>query len=92
VSPTCPDLPFVDATSSSTSNADLLDILEHPNPDRTPTSESSSSVARITAYLVPFVEDGALSLPQDDHPRDKAIRQCFGEVSDDEATRGNLTQ
>ena len=27
---------------------DLLDILEHPNPDRTPASASSSSSARTT--------------------------------------------
>ena len=45
-------------TSSSTSNADLLDILEHRNPEPYADQRSSSSVATITVYLVPFVEDG----------------------------------
>ncbi len=55
-------------TSSSTSNKDLLATSwSTRNPDRTPTSECSSSVARIT-YLVPLVEDRRQGFPPDDHP------------------------
>ena len=47
---------------------DLLDILEHPNPDRYAASASLSSVARTYVYLGAVRRRRAHGLPEDDHP------------------------
>jgi uncharacterized DUF497 family protein len=62
---------------------DLLDILEHPNPDRY--SGQRIFVGRRDDYvfLVPFVEDEQTVFLKTIIPSRKATKQYLGEESDD---------
>ncbi len=63
---------------------DLLDILEHPNPDRY-TGQRIFVVQREDyVYLVPFVEDEHTVLMKTIIPRRKPTKQHLGEESDHE--------
>ena len=62
---------------------DLLDILEHPNPDRA--GRRILVVQREHyVYLVPFVEDEHSVFLKTIIPSRKATKQYLGEESDDE--------
>jgi uncharacterized DUF497 family protein len=62
---------------------DLLDILEHPNPDRG--GQRIFVVQREHyVYLVPFVEDEHTVFLKTIIPSRKATKQYLGEESDDE--------
>jgi uncharacterized DUF497 family protein len=63
---------------------DLLEILEHPNPDRAPASASSSFSARSTCIWVPFVEDEHSVFLKTIIPSRKATKHYLGEESDHE--------
>lgn len=64
---------------------DLLDILEHPNPDRYPGQRIFVVRREDYVYLVPFVEDEQTVFLKTIIPSRKATRQYLGEESDDEA-------
>jgi hypothetical protein len=64
---------------------DLLDILEHPNPDRYAGQRIFVVRREHYAYLVPFVEDEHTVFLKTIIPSRKATKQYLGEESDDEA-------
>jgi uncharacterized DUF497 family protein len=47
---------------------DLLEIIEHSNPDRYAGQRIFVVEREDYVYLVPFVEERAHGLPEDDHP------------------------
>ena len=63
---------------------DLLDILEHPNPDRYAGQRIFVVRREGYVYLVPFVEDEQTVFLKTIIPSRKATRQYLGEESDDE--------
>ena len=64
---------------------DLLDILEHPNPDRYAGQRIFVLRREDYVYLVPFVEDEQTVFLKTIIPSRKATKQYLGEESDDEA-------
>ena len=64
---------------------DLLDILEHPNPDRYAGQRIFVVRREDYVYLVPFVEDEQTVFLKTIIPSRKATKQYLGEESDDEA-------
>ena len=69
----------------SIERGDLLDVLEHPNPDRYAGQRIFVVRRDDYAYLVPFVEDERTIFLKTIIPSRKARRQYLGEESDDEA-------
>jgi uncharacterized DUF497 family protein len=63
---------------------DLLDILEHPNPDRYAGQRIFVVRREEYVYLVPFVEDEQTVFLKTIVPSRKATRQYLGEESDNE--------
>ena len=63
---------------------DLLDILEHPNPDRYAGQHIFVVQREDYVYLVPFVEDEHSVFLKTIIPSRKATKQYLGEESDDE--------
>ena len=63
---------------------DLLDILEHPNPDRYAGQRIFVVRHEDYVYLVPFVEDERTVFLKPIIPSRKATKQYLGEESDDE--------
>ena len=63
---------------------DLLDILEHPNPDRYAGQRIFVVQREDYVYLVPFVEDEHSVFLKTIIPSRKATKQYLGEESDDE--------
>ncbi|HEY2150255.1 MAG TPA: hypothetical protein VGH34_05570 [Vicinamibacterales bacterium] len=63
---------------------DLLDILEHPNPDRYAGQRIIVVQREDDVYLVPFVEDEHFGVPEDDHPEPGGHEAFLGEESDHE--------
>ena len=63
---------------------DLLDILEHPSPDRYAGQRIFVVQREDYVYLVPFVEDEHSVFLKTIIPSRKATRQYLGEESDDE--------
>ena len=63
---------------------DLLDILEHPNPDRYAGQRIFVVQREDYEYLVPFVEDEHTVFLKTIIPSRKATKQYLGEESDDE--------
>ena len=66
---------------------DLLDILEHPNPDRYAGQRIFVVRREDYVYLVPFVEDEHTVLLKTIIPSRKATKPYLGEGSDDEDGR-----
>jgi uncharacterized DUF497 family protein len=64
---------------------DLLDILEHPNPDRYAGQRIFVVRRGDSVYLVPFVEDEQTVFLKTIIPSPKATKEYLGEESDDEA-------
>jgi uncharacterized DUF497 family protein len=64
---------------------DLLDILEHPNPNRYPGQRIFVVRRENYVYLVPFVEDEHTVFLKTIIPSRKATKEYLGEESDDEA-------
>jgi uncharacterized DUF497 family protein len=64
---------------------DLLDILEHPNPDRYADQRIFVVRREDYVYLVPFVEDENTLFLKTIIPSRKATKEYLGEESDDEA-------
>jgi uncharacterized DUF497 family protein len=64
---------------------DLLDILEHPNPDRYAGQRILVVRRDDYVYLVPFVEDEQTVFLKTIIPSRKATKEYLGEESDDEA-------
>jgi hypothetical protein len=64
---------------------DLLDILEHPRPDRYHGQRIFVVQRDEYVYLVPFVEDEHTVFLKTIIPSRKATKQYLGEESDDEA-------
>ena len=64
---------------------DLLDILEHPNPDRYGGQRIFVVRREDYVYLVPFVEDEQTVFLKTIIPSRKATKEYLGEESDDEA-------
>lgn len=64
---------------------DLLETLEHPNPDRSPGQRIFVVRRDDYVYLVPFVEDEYTVFLKTIIPSRKATKQYLGEESDDEA-------
>jgi uncharacterized DUF497 family protein len=64
--------------------SDLLDILEHPNPDRYAGQRIFVVRREGYVYLVPFVEDEGAVFLKTIIPSRKATKQYLGEESDDE--------
>jgi uncharacterized DUF497 family protein len=64
---------------------DLLDILEHPNPERYAGQRIFVVRRDEFVYLVPFVEDNETVFLKTIMPSRKATKQYLGEESDDEA-------
>jgi uncharacterized DUF497 family protein len=62
---------------------DLLDILEHPNPDRYGGQRSFEVRRKDYVYLVPFVEDEQTVFLKTIIPSRKATKLCLGEESED---------
>ena len=62
---------------------DLLDILEHPNPERYAGQRIFVVRREDYVYLVPFVEDEHTVFLKTITPSRKATRQALGEESDD---------
>ena len=62
---------------------DLLDILEHPNPDRYAGQRVFVVQREGYVYLVPFVEDEHTVFLKTIIPSRKATKQYLGEESDD---------
>jgi hypothetical protein len=63
---------------------DLLDILEHSNPDRYPGQRIFVVRREDYVYLVPFVEDAHTVFLKTIIPSRKATKQYLGEESDHE--------
>ena len=63
----------------------LLDILEHPNPDRYAGQRIFVVRGEEYVYLVPFVEDEQTVFLKTIIPSRKATKQYLGEESNDEA-------
>jgi uncharacterized DUF497 family protein len=63
---------------------DLLDILEHPNPDRYAGQRIFVVRREAYVYLVPFVEDEHTVLLKTIIPSRKATKEYLGEEADDE--------
>jgi uncharacterized DUF497 family protein len=63
---------------------DLLDILEHPNPERYAGQRIFVVRREDYVYLVPFVEDEQTVFLKTIIPSRKATKQYLGEESDDE--------
>jgi hypothetical protein len=61
---------------------DLLDILEHPNPERYAGQRIFVVRREDYVYLVPFVEDDALVFLKTIIPSRKATKQYLGEEPD----------
>jgi len=61
---------------------DLLDILEHPNPDRYGGQRMFVGRREDYVYLVPFVEDDALVFLKTIIPSRKATTRYLGEEPD----------
>ena len=66
---------------------DLLDILEHPNPDRYAGQRIFVVRREEYVYLVPFVEDEHTVFLKTIIPIRKATKEYLGEESDDENGR-----
>jgi uncharacterized DUF497 family protein len=66
---------------------DMLDILEHPNPDRYASQRIFVVRREDYVYLVPFVEDEHTVFLKTIIPSRKATKQYLGEESDDEDGR-----
>jgi uncharacterized DUF497 family protein len=64
---------------------DLLDILEHSNPDRYAGQRIFVVRREDYVYLVPFVEDEHTVFLKTIIPSGKATKEYLGEESDDEA-------
>jgi hypothetical protein len=64
--------------------SDLLDILEHPNPERYGGQRIFVVRREDYVYMVPFVEDGHTVFLKTIIPSRKARKQYLGEESDDE--------
>ncbi len=64
---------------------DLLEILEHPHPDRYPEQRIFVVQRDEYGYLVPFVEDEHTVFLKTIIPSRKATKQYLREESDDEA-------
>jgi hypothetical protein len=64
---------------------DLLDILEHPNPDRYAGQRIFVDRREDYVYLVPFVEDEDTVFLKTIIPSRKATKEYLGEESDHEA-------
>jgi hypothetical protein len=64
---------------------DLLDILEHPNPERYAGQRIFVVQREDYLYLVPFVEDEHTVFLKTIIPSRKATKEYLGEESDDEA-------
>ncbi len=64
---------------------DLLDILEHPNPDRYAGQRIFVVRREDYVYLVPFVEDEHTVFLKTIIPSRKATKEYLGEETDDEA-------
>jgi uncharacterized DUF497 family protein len=62
---------------------DLLDILEHPNPERYSSQRIFVVQREDYVYLVPFVEDEHTVFLKTIIPSRKATKQYVGEESDD---------
>ena len=62
---------------------DLLDILEHPNPDQYADQRIFVVQREDHVYLVPFVEDKHTLVLKTIIPSRKATKQYLGEESDD---------
>ena len=63
---------------------DLLDILEHPNPDRYAGQRIFVVQREDYVYLVPFVQDEHTVFRKTIIPSRKATKQYLGEESDHE--------
>jgi uncharacterized DUF497 family protein len=63
---------------------DLLDILEHPHPDRYAGQRIFVVRREDYVYLVPFVEDERTVFLKTIVPSRKATKEYLGEESDDE--------
>ena len=63
---------------------DLLDILEHPNPDRYAGQRIFVVRREDYVYLVPFVEDEHTVFLKTIIPSRKATKDYLGEEADDE--------
>jgi uncharacterized DUF497 family protein len=63
---------------------DLLDILEHPNPERYASQRIFVVQREDYVYLVPFVEDEHTVFLKTIIPSRKATKQYLSEESDDE--------
>jgi uncharacterized DUF497 family protein len=63
---------------------DLLDILEHPNPDRYASQRIFVVRREDDVYLVPFVEDDHTVFLNTIIPSRKATKKYLGEAPDDE--------
>ena len=59
-------------------NGDLLDVLEHPNPDRYPGQRILVVGVGDYAYLVPYVEDDRELFLKTIIPSRKATKQYIG--------------
>ena len=66
---------------------DLLDVLEHPNPDRYAGQRIFVVRRDDYVYLVPFVEDEQTVFLKTIIPSRKAAKQYLGEEYDDEDGR-----
>jgi uncharacterized DUF497 family protein len=64
---------------------DLLDILEHPNPERYAGQRILVVRREDYVYLVPFVEDEQTVFLKTIIPSRKATKEYFGEEGDDQA-------
>ena len=62
---------------------DLLDILEHPNPERYAGQRIFVVQREKDAYLVPFVEDEHTVFLKTIIPSRKATKEYLGEEADD---------
>ena len=68
-------------------SGDLLDILEHPNPERYAGQRIFVVRCEDYVYLVPFVEDEQTVFLKTIIPSRKATKQYLGEEPDDEDGR-----
>ncbi|MCA1585976.1 MAG: toxin [Acidobacteria bacterium] len=66
-------------------HGDLLDILEHPNPDRYAGRRIVVVQPDDYVYLVPFVEDEHSVFLKTIIPSRRATKEHLGEETDDEA-------
>jgi uncharacterized DUF497 family protein len=75
---------FEDVVFHIERGGDLLDILEHPNPERYAGQRIFVVQREDYVYLVPFVEDEHTVFLKTIIPSRKATKQYLGEESDDE--------